>query len=858
MGQPTPAYGRASATKTGVLNKADFAEFEAKTREVTFTVAAADSSEAAKKAADYVCDGTSDEVEIQAALDACLYSASTDQYGNYLYQGGRVILLDGHYNLGTFIAVYRSNILDGQGTGTVLQPQAGFADYFMIRMASGEVRNIRFDGAKESPNSRRVGGIWTGMWDTGDFTAYGMRIHNCQFWHMWYPSICVTGQDGMWITKNQFWRNETALMPAVTYPASGLGSTLGVDWSYSGYQQFSADILMKLGHFCYIYDNQMVGDDAIYHGIADVQGMISCVIARNDFEAYHNAIHGLFGALSTWDASGAAPAETVIANNIIAKHNGYGIYITNSVGLNVHDNIFRECALGFIYIGNSAHCSIHHNTFADWLDDGATQYRRTPWVFDISDDPLNDFDISSNRIMCCEPAAQDEIYSLVLGAATTYTLTYAGGAATLTRNVSGETSGALQTAIRAMHADFNYGSWWDGYYNATVTGAGTSGDPFIITVPKHALAKLTLDSPHTLTHTQHGSAMRLFRWYPNTFGAIGSNQKNCKIFDNHSEFFQQISGASATALMEAQPATGSLQTITPDSQPDCCRCVTLTSTAVPSYSNTYGTGNRLSSVTVTTNITLYPYPQYGLITGLVDGVNTAHGGEDPNFQSVGASGKYVSFQFPASQIVSEIKWYQSNTGSHGTWRIEGSANGSSWTQISDNFTLGGTATQTIAVSLSGVVNATGYVYYRFYGVSGSVSASPYIYEVEFKIAAAAGLSGTSAVTGTRGGMIVTESVSFAAGTTTTANAFDSITSYTVPASPYTGSLSLGTANIIGLQNQVYALADVYNVHSSGAAITPTAVNLDYRTVSVPLDVGPDDLQIWYRSNRNSIHWRGVN
>lgn len=72
-------------------------------REATITVAASDSLTAS---ADYVCDGTADDVQIQAALTAA--------------DGGRVILLEGSYILAANLTIPASTTLEGQGFGTIL------------------------------------------------------------------------------------------------------------------------------------------------------------------------------------------------------------------------------------------------------------------------------------------------------------------------------------------------------------------------------------------------------------------------------------------------------------------------------------------------------------------------------------------------------------------------------------------------------------------------------------------------------------------------------------------------------------------------------------------------------------------
>jgi len=77
------------------------------TRAATKVVAASNSLDTSKAQADYVCDGTNDEVEIQAAIDAL---------GGV---GGRVLLLEGKYNIANTIVLRSSVSLEGIGWGAV-------------------------------------------------------------------------------------------------------------------------------------------------------------------------------------------------------------------------------------------------------------------------------------------------------------------------------------------------------------------------------------------------------------------------------------------------------------------------------------------------------------------------------------------------------------------------------------------------------------------------------------------------------------------------------------------------------------------------------------------------------------------
>lgn len=142
---------------------------------------------------------------------------------------------------------------------------------------------------------------------------------------------------------------------------------------------------------------------------------------------------------------------------------------------------------------------------------------------------------------------------------------------------------------------------------------------------------------------------------------------------------------------------------------------------VPSYANPGGTGNRSSLITASQ---AFGYNMLG-IGVLIDG-NT---GTTGCYLNSVADGDWFQFDFGSAKVIDEVTWYQQTTATHGTWKIQGSNDNSSFTDIGSSFTLGGATTQTIT-EISG--NSTGYRYYRFTKVSGSI-VSIWLYEVEFQI-----------------------------------------------------------------------------------------------------------------------------
>lgn len=157
-------------------------------------------------------------------------------------------------------------------------------------------------------------------------------------------------------------------------------------------------------------------------------------------------------------------------------------------------------------------------------------------------------------------------------------------------------------------------------------------------------------------------------------------------------------------------------------------------TVTTSYSNTGGQGNRAGVVTVSHS---------GFVNGTaqntVDGTTSGSNGCYPN-ASTALSGFYLQFDFGvgASKAIDEATLYKGNAISlNGTWKWQGSNNGSSWTDIGTTFNDDANTTQ-VLTTMSG--NTTGYRYYRILATAGTSGGSvPWWCEFNFKIADASAL-----------------------------------------------------------------------------------------------------------------------
>lgn len=106
---------------------------------------------------DYLCDGTADEVEINAAIQAL---RST---------GGEVVLLDGLYNLTSAILINKDNVtLSGNGANTKIIRAFDDDEYadqqgmVIVTNSFCTIKNLYFDGVKGNYTSNAVIGIHSG------------------------------------------------------------------------------------------------------------------------------------------------------------------------------------------------------------------------------------------------------------------------------------------------------------------------------------------------------------------------------------------------------------------------------------------------------------------------------------------------------------------------------------------------------------------------------------------------------------------------------------------------------------------------------------------------------------------------
>lgn len=172
---------------------------------MTIYVAAAGASMQSKQLADYFCDGTDDDVQINAALD-----------------GGPVRLSEDEFTIGAPITIPTGGALVGAGQGTLLKAKSSLNDN-IIELDSVEqeevlIRDLWIDGNKA--NQASGGGIYL---DNTARTTGTARFYSC--YHT-IENVLVTNTkaDGITILGKAY---ESHLKSCITNKCDGNGFNIG-------------------------------------------------------------------------------------------------------------------------------------------------------------------------------------------------------------------------------------------------------------------------------------------------------------------------------------------------------------------------------------------------------------------------------------------------------------------------------------------------------------------------------------------------------------------------------------------------------------------------------------------------------
>jgi len=277
-------------------------------RTATLIVAASDSKD--KEHADYVCDGTADEVEINQAIS------------DLPATGGSVILMDGTFNIDATITLDKTISLIGQGKSTIILTDTAI-EMINITANNCEVKDIYFSGVKAS------------ACEAIDVDADYWLIENCYFYQTYYGIRGQSGYDFPLITNCTFYDNVRAVY------------LLSVDYvRISGCYFYSCDA----------YDIYVIGNYATSTGNLHQNSNYAEYFTGNYATSTGNFVYGATQPAITIDNSGTA------VGNLLVSCSNKGIslegYSCSAVG-----NSFYRCNQP-IYSAEGSH-TIAENSIYD-------------------------------------------------------------------------------------------------------------------------------------------------------------------------------------------------------------------------------------------------------------------------------------------------------------------------------------------------------------------------------------------------------------------------------------------------------------------------------------------------------------
>lgn len=344
----------------------------------TIVVAASDSLYPER--ADYHCDGVADNVEIQAAINALPAG------------GGRVVLLEGTFDISNDIDLVSNLKLSGQGDSTILQMADGVAgDHCLTGNAitNVEISDLLVDGDKAAQTGvqTQFGIYWTtvshsiiigvSVIDVGSSAAlsgYGIYFNNCD--HNVVTNCKLSGCK----------RENIVIFNGSDYNIFSNSITRDCDDRNVVIHDSSYNLITNI-----VSDNS--GNDGINITGACIGNEISdCIIANSGAEGIYteggadaHIVNNVIYNSATYGISVTSPgasiignrvydsgsqgvyviaAECVISENRVINSTGQGIYAQTDRGI-ISGNYVIDGSTVAIIVRNSSYCVIQGNLCKD-------------------------------------------------------------------------------------------------------------------------------------------------------------------------------------------------------------------------------------------------------------------------------------------------------------------------------------------------------------------------------------------------------------------------------------------------------------------------------------------------------------
>lgn len=323
-------------------------------RSRTLVVAASDSED--DTGADYTCDGTDDEVQINAAITALSG------------HGGTVMLLDGTYTLGASITMNQTDVmLKGQGSGTIITT-ASSMNMIAVSSTFCEVCDLRVTGTN-TPTYR-------GIYITGNDN----KVTNCKLDTLYY-GVQISNDDRC-IISNCFFRSCTYgfatngdgnIVDGCTIDTCQVNQVHGatataINNTFDSSTLSAGQYSIVIGNTFYLSNNAclMSNYSSVIGNTFDSCGSYAvrvngthCSVVGNCFEGCGGAWASIYVAQDHANITGNSIYDDrsdngaimllskdycVVSNNLIDKCDRYAILLSGTVHSSVTGNVIRDCS----------------------------------------------------------------------------------------------------------------------------------------------------------------------------------------------------------------------------------------------------------------------------------------------------------------------------------------------------------------------------------------------------------------------------------------------------------------------------------------------------------------------------------
>lgn len=299
-------------------------------RASTLFVAASDSAPRSKRGADYICDGTADQVEINAAITAL---SST---------GGVVRLSEGTFNIAADVTPTSNIIITGSGIATILKAVASTsANCIKIDTASNVVvEDLQIDGNKANVNDIGIQYILlNGIYITA---SDNVHVRGCYVHDHYAGGILADSSTDLFITNNRIedgTDNGIFLRPLTTNDGvvnATISNNIVSGMGYSGIQAIRSQYLTIANNVSFSNGPSDAQGDGV-----GVEGCSYVTISGN--VVYSNAIQGISVRPTDEGGTTIGSDHVVVTGNVSYNHtstNGDagGIVITASDDVLVSNN----------------------------------------------------------------------------------------------------------------------------------------------------------------------------------------------------------------------------------------------------------------------------------------------------------------------------------------------------------------------------------------------------------------------------------------------------------------------------------------------------------------------------------------